>query len=264
MENMKSIRVIGLCLVAAFAFSAIAVAGASAETTPTFVKCVKAAKVGGKYTGQYTNKTCTVKASEAQIKEGKQNKYEAAELKDFGQGVHFSAKSKATTIKARGVSGNPQAVTCSKDKYVGELFDHIGSGKVEASFTFEGCKGNGTEACGNTGSETIHYTPGFTEVIWTEAGEKRPGLLMLGGPTFKCGAEEVSIEGIAIGTLTTSSKGLKVVFNVTLGGAQEDETLWSEGEEIGGLHWSSSPSEVEATLKGSEEIKAKGVIIGKG
>jgi hypothetical protein len=263
---MRKIRVFGLCLAAVFVFSAVAVASASAEGQPKFFKCVKEAaseKVGGKYTGTYTDSDCTVEASEATINEGKKNKYRAEALKEAGGGITFSYKSKATTITAHGVSGNLQTVACKMDKYEGELFDNYADGKVEATFTFEKCTGNHTEKCGNVGSETIQYKPSFSEAVWTEAGENRPGLLMVGPVTFSCGGEEVKIKGLVLGTLENTKKGLKVVFNVTGGGEQEDQTFWSEEEERTENHWFSSPGFEEATLEGSEEIKVKDVSVKK-
>jgi hypothetical protein len=58
---MKRIKIMGLALVAVFAFSAMAVASASA--TPVvqhlFQLCVKAKKVGKVYSGNYTGSKCT-------------------------------------------------------------------------------------------------------------------------------------------------------------------------------------------------------------
>ena len=53
---MKRIRIIALCLVAAFALSAIAATGASAEEAPEIGRCKK---VTVKKSGKYGTVTCT-------------------------------------------------------------------------------------------------------------------------------------------------------------------------------------------------------------
>lgn len=262
---MRGMKIAGVCLVAVFAFSAVAAASASAETAPTFVKCVKTVKVGGKYTGSYTNKTCTVKATEAQKKEGKKNKYELSSLGGEGHGLHVTVKKDGTTtITTKGVSSKTQVVVCSGGSFAGELYDSFASGKVAGTFTFTGCVGNKNPAdkCGNSGAETIKYTINFGETLWRGAGETNDGVVLVGGPTFVCGGETVEIEGNVIGTVTPSSKGVGFAFKTNGANEQEDQDFWSEGSEVtefevtrwytGGTH--------ETTLKGSYAIAAKGVI----
>ncbi len=52
---MKRFKIVGLCLVAVFAFSAVAVSSASAGSLGV---CGKAAKVGKSYTGKFSDKLC--------------------------------------------------------------------------------------------------------------------------------------------------------------------------------------------------------------
>lgn len=61
---MKRLTIVGMCLVAAFAFSAMVVSSAGA-VTPTYKSCTKTAKVNKKYTGKYTSKVCSSSATSA-------------------------------------------------------------------------------------------------------------------------------------------------------------------------------------------------------
>jgi hypothetical protein len=280
---MRSIKVLGLCLVAVFAFSAVAAASAFAEEAPQFAKCVKAGTeevewketVGGKEktekkkvdTGAYSNKECSVpntgntyRSKGAHPEAKGEGKYEAEALKERGAGVSFAVKSKETKITTHGVAGHSQAIVCKDDKWAGEIYNHNGAGKLQGVFTFEKCK-SGTEKCGNVGPETIEYKSGPSESLWGATGETEPRLLSVGGPTFKCGAEEVQIGETLVGALADTSKGLVVSWAVKAG-TQEDQTFFTEGEEYTGVHWSSTPGEVETTVAG-EEGGIKGVYVVK-
>jgi hypothetical protein len=74
---MKRMHVVGLCLAAVFALSAVLVAGASAAL-PEYKDCAKTSKnpVTKKYEGKYSVKTCATEATVAEQEEGKHNKYE--------------------------------------------------------------------------------------------------------------------------------------------------------------------------------------------
>jgi hypothetical protein len=95
---MKRISIVGLCLVCAFALSAIASSSAFAGVYGT---CTKAAKEGKKYTGKYTDKNCNTLASEAEIAEGKKNKYEfTAYPGAAGTKWGYTSKTKTATLKS--------------------------------------------------------------------------------------------------------------------------------------------------------------------
>lgn len=76
---MKRFTVVGLCLAAVLAFTAMAVSSASAF--PEYKACVKTAKnpTTKKYEGKYSVKTCATEASGTEQSEGKHNKYEREE-----------------------------------------------------------------------------------------------------------------------------------------------------------------------------------------
>ncbi len=269
---MRHVRIVGLCLVAAFAFSAVAAASAMAENYPTFYQCVKL--TSKPYTGKYLDKECTKEASPTEVTEGKKNKYEREALGGEGQGLKLEkGKSKKTEINTHGVTGAVQAVECTKDKVAAELYNSFASGKVGNSsgdplmLTFEKCKGNGSKAdvCGNTAPGTITYTAGFGETLWLAAGETKPGLVSVGGVSFKCGSEQVEIEGTLIGTIENGKKGPKIVYALS-SGHQADGDFFSEGGEITEFpytHWwtGEEGKEVETTVEGTEETGAKGVFV---
>jgi hypothetical protein len=74
---MKRFKIVGLCLVAVFALTALVASSASAAL-PEYRACVKIAKnpTTKKYEGKYSVKTCATEASGTEQSEGKKNKYE--------------------------------------------------------------------------------------------------------------------------------------------------------------------------------------------
>jgi hypothetical protein len=118
---------IGLCGAAAFAVSAVAVASASGAG-PVYFTCAKAAKSGKKYTGRYTNKTCS------EVSESNEGKYERVAppfpVKVAGKGgeAKFDLYNpKEGTIETE--------VSCTKLKVEGEL---TSSTEASLQITYEG------------------------------------------------------------------------------------------------------------------------------
>ncbi len=251
---MKHIKILGLCLVATFAFGAVAASAAFAEREPTFWQCAKAAKVGTKYTGKYTNSSCTKEATTKEIEEGKTNKYELGELSEAG--ITPKASIAKTTITTKGVTGHAQVVSCKKGKFVGTIGDIPGgNGKLHGTLVLEECEANKleTDKCGTAGK--IEYTPNFGETFWLASGETKPGLLLQGGMTFECGGERVEIGGLLIGTAVNAATSVSINWKVTTKHEQEDRDFWSEEfENTEGTHLFSEPGEVETTVAGSLKL----------
>src|SRR5664280_2167850 len=141
---MKRIRIIGLCLVAAFAMSAIAATGASAAN-PEYGRCIKTT-TGVK--GKYSSATCTVLA-----KEVKTEKYEwyaafgsAKPLEKAGFKTALKPTTKATLETKAGTK-----VICTglegAGKYTGNKTVLI------TKTTFTGCESGGIK-CNTTGFGT--------------------------------------------------------------------------------------------------------------
>ena len=103
-------RIVGVCLVAVFALSAVVVAGSA--QAGQMGSCEKATKVVKKYTGEYTDKLCTTRATEGQITEGTQNKYTwhpTPPVPFLSQGGVFRIK------------GNAGEIVCKYSKDSGEI-----------------------------------------------------------------------------------------------------------------------------------------------
>jgi hypothetical protein len=259
---MKTVRILGVSLIAILAFSALAATAAFAENTPVFVRCATAVKEGKKYTGTYTNKECTKEATSKEKEEGKKNKYESTAL-PVGEKLAVAGKSKATTINATGVGGKAESVVCKKDKYAGKLENTVGGGVLnEGVFTFESCEANAkkTEVCGNVKAGTIEFKVHARWALrWLEE-EADAGIVLPTGPEFTCGSETVELDGSLIGTVLSTSKGLNVLWKASEG-HQEHTSFFTSGSEETGYYWYSEPSESEATVAGQEELTAKGISV---
>jgi len=108
---MKRIGIVGLSLVAAFAFSAMAAASALAGE---YGKCVTVHKEGKVYKGHWLDKTCELKeASEAEVENGgTKNKYNWVSA----AGTKSTSSTKTATFST--ASG---AFTCKKSTDTGEI-----------------------------------------------------------------------------------------------------------------------------------------------
>jgi hypothetical protein len=155
---MKRIRIMGLCLIAVFAFSAMVATAAQAAEVG---ECVKAAKVGKGYAGNYTDKNCTVVSG---TKTGKYN---------WSPGVtpanaKFTAKTKLATLAS--VAGT---ISCKASTTKGEW---TGTKTNHEVITFTGCTlsvGPGCQSLEEAeGSGTIKS---FEDTTLIGHGEKGPG-----------------------------------------------------------------------------------------
>ncbi|MGP0103327.1 MAG: hypothetical protein ACLPUT_17110 [Solirubrobacteraceae bacterium] len=108
---MSRIGIVGLCLAAALALAAMLAPAAQAGE---YGRCVTAPKEGRKYTGRYTDKVCTMPATEAEREAGKKNRYEWAP----GPGPKPGYSSKSTTVVLEGGAGD---ITCRSSTDVGRI-----------------------------------------------------------------------------------------------------------------------------------------------
>ena len=118
---MKRFKIVGLCLVAVFALSAVMASGASAGQ---FGKCVKAEKVGKAYTGQFTDKYCSVLSSPVNTGKYKWEGYKGAAIKTFSEGGES---------KLKGAAGE---IVCKHGTDTGEILNATENREV---FTFYEC-----------------------------------------------------------------------------------------------------------------------------
>lgn len=251
---MRKLRTVGLCLIAVFAFGAVAAASASAAEPPAFEKCVKAPKEGKKYIGKYTSKECT---SASEVETGGKYEREEAAAK-----TPTTSKFKAATLDASG-----KVVKCKKGAASGEL---VSTQALKETIEFSGCGVNGStkEPCTTTGSASGTIKTGllFGELQYDNSAETEIGLLLFktgNVAEFSCKAEAFVVRGSVFGSLTNTKKGQTIAFKV-VGGKQELQTYWDEEEEsttIGALplHLFTEPGSKEATLETTDEEGPKGV-----
>ncbi len=161
---MKRIGIVGLCLAAMFALSAM---GASSAFAGEYGVCAKAGKEGKKYTGKYLDKNCTKAATEGEITEGKKNKYEWVPYPGpAGTKWGYTSKTKTATLK--GSAGN---ITCKASTDVGKV---TGVKTDEDQVSFTGCVLSVTnESCQNTANKGEIKTFDL-ETRLIDNGEKGP------------------------------------------------------------------------------------------
>lgn len=231
---MNRIRIMGLSLVAVFAFAVMTAASASAEEKPFFEECAKVA-VGA---GKYANATCSTLGGE--------KKYERKE--GWAAGKKWKGKGGSATLHTPAVSGE---VTCTSFADEGFNTGEKTSGKIFSKFS--GCK-TLEKPCKSAGQAA--------GVIKTKALKAKLGYIKKAAPVevgasvsaetgtvlaeFVCGNEEIKIkvEGAVIGKTTVNvnkfSKASTSTFAVNTEGFQVVK------------HFEGGPEEVlESTINGS-------------
>ncbi len=227
---MKLIRIVGLCLAAVFALSAVAATSASAAA-PEYKVCAKAAKSGKTYTGKYNNKTC----SEVNAKgEGKYEleSWEAAKKKEFKgkNGVStldsYIPASESEPWKGGTVVGD---VTCKSGKSVGDI---TGPKTSTVTVEFKTCTSEGKK-CTSPGAKTGSIvTKKLTSTLGYIDEGKAVGSLVEAGAGGGDPSAEFTCEGLGILTtgsvigvnsvnVNTVSKAATQTFAVNKNGGQE-------------------------------------------
>lgn len=229
---MKSMRILGLCLAAVFALSAVAVSSAAAAQ-PEYKTCAKAAKIGKTYTGQYTDKLCSV------VNGTGEGHYERVAVKTPDK---FKAKSSASKIYLFEPSTKTLKlkVGCTKGKDEGEI---INGTEAKLKITYEGCEPIETELkgkCTTTGQSegTVVTEPLIEKLAWINSGESEVGVLVApateGGAIEKmtcAGAEKAELSGSMVGKVgpvNIASKLQTLTFNASsVTGEPELLNTWS-------------------------------------
>lgn len=260
---MRRMKMMGLCLVALFALTAVAVSSASAAE-PAFYECHKL--TAKPYTGKYTDKACTKEATAEEKAAGKKNKYELQE--GIGaKGKGFKGKGGAATLHTPAVAGE---VVCKSFGDSGTITTPTTEGKVISEFkTCESlkkkCASPGAKA-GTIKTNALKGTLGYINKAKKEVGvllEPESGSVLA---EFNCEGLEIVTTGSVIGRQTgdinTFSKSSTNVFKVNGEGFQEVKNF--EGgathvleSKINGSGPFESGQQAEAVNKGEElEIKA--------
>ncbi len=198
---MKSIKVMGLCLVAAFALSAMAVASASAAA-PEYKTCLKAEKVGGKYTGGFNDKACSSVngAGEGKYKLGEWNAGKKVTTKGKGgEGINKLVNPFTQTVEG--------GTACTGEKSAGEI---TGPKTSLTTVEYKGCK-NGAKNCNSIGQGKgkIKTEVLLGELVPLGSGSKvgilltsaaNPGVAPLA--VYECEGLDVTAVGAVIGEVT--------------------------------------------------------------
>jgi hypothetical protein len=263
---MRRMKMMGLCLVALFALTAVAVSSASAAS-PAFYECAKLAKnpTTKKYEGKYSVKTCATEASPTEQTEGKKNKYELKE--GIGKGKQFKGKGGAATLHTPAVSGE---VVCKSFKDSGFINSPTTEDKVISEF--KTCTSIGKK-CMSPGEKagTIKTNSLKGELGYISKSPLKVGVVL--SPESGSVLAEFNCEGLTVvtsgsvigeqkGDINVFSKSSENVFSVTGGGVQT-VTKFEGGAThvlesvINGSGPFESGQQAEAANKGEElEIKA--------
>jgi hypothetical protein len=156
---MKRIRIMGLCLIAVFAFSAVVATGAQAGEVG---ECVKVPKVLKKYNGKYTDKNCTTASVPANT-----GKYE------WSPGVEAAKKNFTAKTKAATLASAAGTIACKASTTVGEW---TGTKTNHEVITFTGCKLSVTsgECHSLEEAEGSGIIKSFEDTTLIDNGEKGP------------------------------------------------------------------------------------------
>lgn len=281
MENMKRIKIVGLCLVAVFAFSALAAASASAETQPEFKVCAKAAKetVEWKegappkektkkksvYTGEWGNKTCTEPVTTDVYRSkgsnpGPEGKYAETEVPTPDA---FTYKSKGSTFYY--YNAEPKIVwkvVCKKDKVVGNITSPT---EFSYTITWEGCTAYKEGTLTKYACENIKAIEPFDSLAETYPGEEA-GFVNIGyAESFKCGSVEfTAMNGLVVGKVQTGSKGPEAILAASATTGEQDLTgVRFAGEIYESVHLESvvGGEDLRVGVTTTEGIGPKGVVV---
>jgi hypothetical protein len=209
---MRRIKIMGLCLVAVFAMTAVAVSSASAA--PSFFECAKVAAG----TGKFTNKTCSTEGT------GKTAKYELKE--GVGKGKEFKGKGGAATLHTPAVGGE---VKCKSFKDKGLVATPTTESKVISEFkTCESLKKKCVSPGAKAGTIITKNLKGVLGYITKSPLSVGVALSPETGTVlaeFNCEGLEIETTGSVIGEqkgdINTFSKTSENVFKVSGGGVQE-------------------------------------------
>jgi hypothetical protein len=253
---MKRIRIIGLALVAVFAFSAVVAAAAQAGE---YGRCAKVAKIEKKYHGKYEDKNCT------EANPTIEGKYEWAP--GPGPEPGYTSTTKVAILKS--AAGN---IVCKKSTDTGEI---TGVKSDVDTVTFTSCVLEATKgACTSAGEVAGTIKTNLLDTTLIDHGEKGlSGLEPAEGEAwteysvssgyqaeFTCEPGILfrisgSLSGVT-SPLNEMVKKLTTVFSAT-GGEQD---LITEFSLDGGAEWTAVPSEEitegSATFEEKSEIKA--------
>ncbi len=221
---MTRIRIIGLCLAAAFAISAVAAATASAEA-PEIGRCKK---VTVKKAGKYSSATCTA------LKTGGEYEWTPGVEKAKFTGTSATATSPTATLE----TVKKIKVTCSKEEATGEFTSPKTVGNIVVKFT--GCKEGLGNVCHSGTEEGVIITNVLSGSLQWENKELKHVALDLVPESgeyfveFTCGPANAKVKGSVLVNVKAGKMETKPVEKYSgKGGKQKPEFYQTaSGEKI--------------------------------
>ncbi len=218
---MRQIKIVGLCLVAVFAFGAVA-AGSASASEPEYMKCSKASP---KNTGGFNDKACT------EVNGGGEGKYATSPL---AFPVSFEGKSKTSTFYYSKAGKIVWKVVCKKDKDSASIEEPA---YLEGTITFEKCAATNevtkAKAVNCTGSIVVPFVGLLREE--TVPAISHPGISVLFfAPAYSCGGVSFEITTalpFVTGEVSPTSKGELGVWTVNNSTGAQSLEGWIEGGE---------------------------------
>lgn len=227
---MKRMRIVGLCLVAIFALSALVASSASAA--PEYKTCVKAPKVGTEYpTGEFTTKTC----EGSPIAGGPTTKYKLAAYNEGKGKLGTKGKNLGNPVNKQiypALNAAVADVECTKEKSAGEI---TGPSTAKSQVFYSGCKSSEGKKCGAVGAAskgkitteklttTLIDQPGSTEGVGVAIAPETGTILAI----YECeGGLKVTAIGGVIGEVEGGAKAgavkaMKLKFSKSSGGVYQ-------------------------------------------
>lgn len=246
---MRNLRILGMALVAALALAAV-VASAASASQPEYLKCAKAAKVEGKYTGGFNDKRCT------EVNGTGEGKYATSAV---ATPLAYTGKSKTTTLYYA-KSGGPIAweLVCKKGAQTGEITEPT---TVEGTLTLEGCSVvneiTKAKAVKCTGNVVVPFVGLLREE--TVPATSHPGVTYLFFlPEYACGGasfETTTAFPFVTGEVSATTKGEFGIFTVNKATGQQSLGGWMEE----GTPSSWPPLEAEVTAEAKTETLQVGL-----
>ena len=191
---MKRIRIVGLCILAACAMTAVV--ASAAQAAPEYKACLKLKKAEGKY----SNSTCTKVESKGK------GKYELGSA----TGVTYTSKTGEAVLSTPDLGGK---VTCEKSKDKGKI---TGPTTDEDQVTFEKCTTEGKK-CSSKGETGKKAGTVVTAELETKLVEKegKPAVEYVSKSgvegyqaEFDCEGLLIRTKGYTIGVITSPEEGV--------------------------------------------------------
>jgi hypothetical protein len=264
---MSRLRLIGWCLVAALAFSALAASSAWAEA-PEYGRCLKAEKNAKKeYNGKFSDSKCTKEVPEAErAKKGKYTWVPGAESRKF------TSSGGIGVLETVGGTGTE----CKSESSTGEFAP--GNNKEEKGIvvTFKNCV-TLDEPCSTPGAAEGEIVTNELEAIvgWENKARKKTDVMLSPAKSVKSGLfTEFSCTGLVIkvrGHVLVPIKNDKMTSHETLKfkatkGKQKPEK-WEGAPataileaNFGENGWEQAGQTITATITGEEQLELNAVI----